>query len=656
MKLVNALWRRNRGLQILNATATCVAMAVIFELSRSVITQSDPDGETPVMMIAICLVCSAMVTKCICDFAYLAQWVPLQKLRLTGASPIRLLCALSGVQALLSLVSAVFGVALGLALDPVMQWLFIGMDVVLPQTSLYSVTASACLTFVVSVFCGVAGAASAGLKIILAPPDPSMTQGATKRHRSRRGWPTLALAVVIAGSAYTLYRRPFNGSTSMFALVLPILFGWMLIRVADPLLFRCANLTLTAIHGGSGRRSIGGVTVWRDVLATRSFPLASLVTVAVILVGTLYTLYGYQDTAAARSITAVLGSNRIMTANTDMNHSNDESRHNTRLAEFATRMQSDAVVFAPISVAVRDSSYRSCARQMKDDTYPWGKVVTSGEFGKAIRPQAVDGALDDPSGGVVATSVSLDPQTGERSRIGAPVCVVTPSGVRQMHITAVADMPGTLGNLIVIPPHMSDASANKRSQSSSTAWMSAYRGDADIAILPQRPHHSERAVSRISRKSGSGGFVIQSVSQWVGSLRSGQINAQGGSNGTAEAAPIVYPVLLICMFGGLSVVFTMASERKRRAQASWLLDMGCVRYALAGAGRVVMEILPLAVIGSFGSVLLVNAVMAPSARALYGSIIGFVPWSQLGIVAAALVALAVAAFVANVLAYRDSSA
>ena len=92
IRLVNSLWRGNRGLQTLNILAGACPMALILLVLEAMVRVGErADSTTPVAMVAIFLASSASVSKTISDHAFTAQWDRIMRIRLLGASPYRLL-------------------------------------------------------------------------------------------------------------------------------------------------------------------------------------------------------------------------------------------------------------------------------------------------------------------------------------------------------------------------------------------------------------------------------------------------------------------------------------------------------------------------------------------------------------------------------------
>ncbi|WEV73309.1 hypothetical protein OZX74_04945 [Bifidobacterium sp. ESL0798] len=156
--MVNSLWRRKRSLQVLNAAANAAAMMLVFVLLEAMAYQSlQSDPSAPVGVAVICVVCAAAVTKIVSDHTFTSQWEQLMRLRVTGASPIRLFGAIVAYQCVLAVCAGLVGALLGIALNKPLQFLFSGF-VVIPEASIPAMAMAAIATMVLSVICSVLGA------------------------------------------------------------------------------------------------------------------------------------------------------------------------------------------------------------------------------------------------------------------------------------------------------------------------------------------------------------------------------------------------------------------------------------------------------------------------------------------------------------------
>lgn len=626
--MVNSLWRRKRSLQVLNVMANGAAMTLVFALLEAMAYQSlQSDPSAPVGVVVICVVCAAAVTKIVSDHAFTSQWEQLMRLRVTGASPIRLFGAIIACQSVLAVCAGLVGSWLGIMLNKPLRYIFNGF-VVIPQASMPAMAVVAIVTVVISVICSALGAGLSALTLIWAVPDPSARPVRAERKRSTTVTVVLVLLLVVGciASVFSPYTLSLN-----LAFVLSALLAWVLIRVAKPMLTAVAGRMATNRYR---RHGVGGASftlAFREMQATRSTSLVSLLVFASVLLTFLYSLYGYTQADAQSSLNSTMASTSLVW----VSHAGASTRKESRtLMDYAKQRDGDALVLAPSTVIQRESMKPDCSGRIEFYDRGNAKAVINGSL-KVVSPSRSIVAGDINRRGVVISAITAD---ANGLGVGSPMCVVQGGKTFSSQVVAITKTASPFRDYMVVGYDTSDL-ADK----------------VDIAIVADKgkritPSDGSTVSSKTLAKYPS--VSVMPAAQWIENIPSGKAMTTSGGDGVKEAAPIVFPVLAICFLGAVSVAFDMVQERKRVAQAAWLIGFGPIRYAFASAGRIAFEAFAATLCGGFGTVLIVNMALHSESRMLVDGVSGYVPVKAMLVLLFVALLISVIGFVANVLAYR----
>ena len=628
IRLVNSLWRGNRGLQILNILAGACSMALILLVLEAMVRGGEgADSTTPVVMVAIFLTSSASVSKTISDHAFTAQWDRLMRIRLLGASPCRLLGSILAVQGLMAAFSGLIGVALGELMKPLARPAMARLDMLLPEHGILPNLSSILMTVLLSVLCQCLGAILAAVRVIRARPDlQSMPRSSGRRHRALS---TAAMLLVVLATCMMIYLKGTGAAAGGMGIFLIPLLAWALIRVGRPLLNRAAGVIMAGYPKGPV------VTLaLRNQETTRAASLFTMVVVATAVACGLFGFLGYSDANARASLTTALeGGSVISPVGSDrgaLDH----------WAAYVRSRDTDPLILAPATVVPMAKDGAGCDRQIRRAaSYYRGasRLQIDGDLSRIFPSAALHPARDstglDGLDGVVASS----PEVGAGLSLGAPVCIDDGNGpARRSRIAAIADLPGGMGQYF-IPSHLSTSTSRN-------AWKTGYErwgGRTPLALVS----------SQVGGREVPTGVVDQTAEAWVANLPTGKIYAQTGGEGMKEMAVIVYPVLVICAVGVLSLIFTMVEERRRTRAVAVLLDLGVWRYGCSGTLRYLSEVLPAFLLACAGSLLVVNLCSHPQSVELYGGISFYCPAGQLGLLLAVVLAMGLVALVAHMISY-----
>ena len=585
------------------------------------------DSTTPVAMVAIFLASSASVSKTISDHAFTAQWDRIMRIRLLGASPYRLLGSILAVQGLMAAFSGLIGVALGELVMPLAGPTMARLDMFLPEHGILPSLFSILMTVLFSILCQCLGAILAAVRVIRARPDlQSMPRASGRRRRALSTAVILLVVLVVCVMIYLRGTGVTAGGLGIF--VIPLLV-WALVRMGRPLLNRAAGVIM------SGRPKGPVVTLaLRNLETARASSLFTMVVVATVVSCGLFGFLGYSDADARASLTRVLAEGSVISP-----VGNDRGTLN-RWAAYVRSRDTDPLILAPATVVPMEKGGGGCELQIhRAASYYRGasRLQIEGDLSR-IFPSAALHLEQDSTGldglnGVVASS----PEVGAGLSLGAPVCIDDGGGsAEQSRIAAVADLPGGMGQYF-IPSHLSTSASRD-------AWETGYEwwgGRGPLALVSSQSGGRKAPI----------GVVDQTAKAWVANLPTGKIYAQTGGEGMKEMAVIVYPVLVICGVGVLSLIFTMVEKGRRTRTVAVLLDLGAWRYGCSGAVRYLGEVISAFFLGWVGSLLVVILCSHPQSVELYGGISFYCPAGQLGLLLAVVLSMGLLALVAHMVSY-----
>ncbi|MCX8688042.1 hypothetical protein [Bifidobacterium sp. B4142] len=628
IRLVNSLWRGNRGLQTLNVLAGACPMALIFLVLEAMARgEGRPDSTTPVAMVAIFLASSASVSKTISDHAFTAQWDRLMRIRLLGASPSRLLGSILVVQGLMAAFSGLIGVILGELVMPLAGSAMSQLDMLPPRQGGLPNLSSTLVTVLLSVLCQCLGAMLAAVRVVRARPDlQSMPCSSGRR---RRALFTVVILLAVSAACMMICLKGTGATAGSLGIFLIPLLVWALARMGRTLLIRIASVIL------AGRLKGPVVTLaLRSQETARAASLFTMVVVAAAVTCGLFGFLGYSDANARASLTEALAGGSVIRPVGRGQGTLD------RWSAYVRSRDADPLILAPATVVPMEKNGGGCDRQVqRAASYYRGasRLQIDGDLGRVL-PSATlrhvqDGTSLERLDGVVASK----PEAGAGVSVDSPVCIDDGSGsARRSRIAAVADLPGGMGQYF-IPSRLS-------SSISRGSWKSGYERWGEhtpLALVSSRPDGREVPT----------GVTDQAAKAWVADLPTGKIYTQTGGDGMREMAVIVYPVLAICAVGVLSLIFTMVEEGRRTRAVTVLLDLGVWRYGCSGTLRYLGEVLSAFFLGCVGSLLVVNLCSHPQSVELYGGISFYCPARQLGLLLTVILTMGLVALSAHMVSY-----
>ncbi|WEV68342.1 hypothetical protein OZX72_05075 [Bifidobacterium sp. ESL0769] len=628
VRMVNSLWRRKRSLQVLNVAANAAAMTLVFVLLEAMAYQSlQSDPSAPVGVVVICVACAAAVTKIVSDHTFTSQWEQLMCLRVTGASPIRLFGAVVACQSVLAVCAGLVGVLLGIVLNKPLRYVFNGF-VVIPQASIPAIMMAALATMVLSVICCAIGAGLSALTLIRAIPDPSARP--VKTGKKRKTALTVVLVLLLVVSCVSSLFLPYTVSLNL-TFVLSVLLAWVLIRVAKPILTVIAGRMVANYHRRHGAGDAGLILAFREMQATRSTSLVSLLAVASVLLAFLYSLYGYTQADAQSSLNSTMASTSVV----QVSHAGIPTRQESRdLMDYAKMKDSNALALAPSTVVQEESMKSNCSGRIESYDRGNAKAVINGSL-NVISPNHSIVSGDVNRQGVVISAIVAD---NNGLDVGSRMCVVQGGKTFASQVVAITKTASPFKDYMVVGYDMP-----------------GLLDKADTAIIADNGKRtSEDGESSASSKTHTVGasITVTPAAQWIRNIPSGKAMTTSGGDGVKEAAPIVFPVLAVCFLGAVSVMFDMVQERKKITQAAWLIGFGPVRYALASAGRIAFEGFAATLCGGFGTVLIVNMALHSESRMLVHGISGYVPIRAMAVLLCAVLLISLIGFIAHFTMYQ----
>ncbi|WEV73308.1 hypothetical protein OZX74_04940 [Bifidobacterium sp. ESL0798] len=443
---------------------------------------------------------------------------------------------------------------------------------------------------------------------------------------------TVVLGLLLVVGCIASLFLPYTVSLNL-TFVLSVLLAWMLIRVAKPILTIVAGRMAANWHR-HGVVGAGLTLAFREMQATRSTSLVSLLAVASVLLAFLYSLYGYTQADAQSSLNSTMSSTSVA----QVSHAGTPTRQESRnLMDYARSRDGNALVLAPSTVVQEEAMKRDCSGRIESYDRGNAKAVINGSL-QVISPNRSIVSGDVNRQGVVISAIVAD---NNGLDVGSPMCVVQGGKTFTSQVVAITKTASPFRDYMVVGYDISDL-ADKADTAiiADNGKRTAAGGDSS---MPSKIH------------AGDSFITVLPAAQWIRNLPSGKAMTTSGGDGVKEAAPIVFPVLAICFLGAVSVAFDMVQERKRVTQAAWLVGFGRVRYAFASAGRIAFEAFAATLCGGFGTVLIVNMALHSESRMLIDGISGYVPMKAMTVLFLAALLICLIGFVANVLMYRRQS-
>ncbi|WP_094722126.1 hypothetical protein [Bombiscardovia coagulans] len=584
--VIDSLWRNDKDLKFLNVVANTAAMVLVFTLFEALLTpalQGDT-GSAPGVLF-ICLACAICVCKVVADHTFTAQWGQLMRLRIVGASPIKLLIASVLLQAKLSLLSALAGSLLGVMLTNPLEYLYRSLDICLPNMNFRILIVAFSLTVVAAVVSGVIGAGISAYRVISFPPD--LTTGIKTVRKSRNHVFSFLLLLIISCLLVLLVKRNYDSFNPFLGVVICFLWAWFLIRTAGPFLHSIS----TCICQHSQNHPVL-LLAFRDKQAATSTSLYTLITIATMMLGAVYCMYGYTDADARASISHATSQQKSVAYS--------ESLSTEQFLQHVKQIDKTALSLSATTAFPKNSN-SSCESQKTDAerymTTENAYAVTNGSP-EAILPKTyvAQGNLKMDKG-IIATASTIN-ANGNPIAVGDIICTTSNNVLTEIPVRAVVKFPGTLGDYFVVGVSSS--------------------GNKNIAFTE----------SAVGANQAGADFTVMSVDEWIQNIPSGKVISKTGGNGVKEAAPIVYPVIAICLIGAISIIFNILSERKYESNSTWLIDFGRARFALTQVIGVVFELLLSFGLTMISSVAIINISLRGESSVLSDGIHYFVPVPQ----------------------------
>lgn len=612
IEVVDSLWRNTRGLKVLNVFANTVAMVLIFTLTAAIITpklQGDTDSAPGVLF--ICMVCAICVSKVVADHTFTAQWGQLMRLRIVGGSPTKLVISILVVQSRMSFISGIFGSLLGVVFAQPLNLLYHNLDIKIPALSYYVLFVSLCITIAVSLIAGSIGAGISAIRIISFPPD--ISTGIRSGHKKKNQLISLLLLISIVVLLVFLIKRPFDSTNPLIGVLDCLLATWFLTRESGPLLYSTSRLL--------AERSANNATLllaYRDKQEAISTSLFTLITIATMLTGMVYSLYGFTDADARASISyAIPEGSRVIRSST---------MQKDNFVQLVRKTDSQALSLNATTVFPKER-HTTCAFQKRTATTYINSEnaysVTNGSTDSILPQSYVKQGNMKMNRGVIAIATALNSE-GKHVQIGDTVCVVSNNTVQSLPIKAIVKFPGTLGDYFIIGQPSNSMN--------------------NIAFISGR-HKLDDMIK---------GYTETDATNWINHIPSGKVASKTGGNGIKEAATIVYPVLFICLIGSISIIFNLWIEKKRESKSARLIDFGANRFASALTIEVFMELILSFSLSMVSSVGLINISLSGESQVIAHGITHFFPIPQIIFLFVIILVLAVVAYVVSRFLYIDN--
>ena len=220
MRVLNLLWRNNTKLKTLNVLANAVAAMLIFTLFEAILSPSlQGDTASAPGILLMCVACAVCVCKIVADHTYTAQWVQFIRLRIIGASPIKLFVSVLLIQSRLSLIAAICGCIFGLILKSPLNLLYRNLDVCIPAANAWLVFISFVAASAALIISGVLGAGISAYRVISIPPDLGFGLGIEQKPKKQIF--TISLVIFAAFLLiFLLLKHSYNGSNLMLGALL----------------------------------------------------------------------------------------------------------------------------------------------------------------------------------------------------------------------------------------------------------------------------------------------------------------------------------------------------------------------------------------------------------------------------------------------------
>ncbi|RMI12953.1 hypothetical protein [Cellulomonas triticagri] len=498
---------------------------VVAALATLVVVLGDAgDIGSLVTLGSIALVCTAVVLHAVSRHGVGERWATARRLRIVGMSARRLRMLLVAESALLALLASAVAVLLAPAVVlPALVPLLVGQGVIPPGTDVTWRVAAVLATVAGSTVVAVLGTAGAARLLVRGDPVAGGPPGRTGR--SRRLLPgVVALLATVAGAALVrVVARTESDETAFLLGFLAVLCLVVVLGCGWDAVVRGAG----ALRGRVGRRSRSAPAL----LAARWLRWRHPSTVVVATsIATLLVLYlgGYpaasDDVARARLLEVV----------------GDRWVASSMVADGAVTVAGARGVTLAEGQAVVTSSNDDDADAVR--AMSWIALVGGGEARSWVRG-LTDAREVPPGPGIVVSrlgAVAGGATVGDEITLGVPG-----SGQVRLPVVAVADLPLTFGDLLVLGADVPGAATGR------------------VTTLVDR--HADVAPDA----------EVRTATEWVAGLPPGKAVARSGGGGTGETPLLVGAPVLLCLT--LAAAATAVTVAGRRADLRVLDRIGMTR-------------------------------------------------------------------------------